>query len=82
MSWWIWALVAWFVVSVPSAVLTAKFIALGRERQEPRGDELGPVVDLAGAEAAEAAELRVRLARARPEHPAPGPAGSQPARSG
>jgi hypothetical protein len=74
-SWWLWLIVAWFVVSVPFAVITAKFIAVGREHADAREPET--VVDLKAAEAAEAANA----AEARPR-PSPDPAsGSQPARS-
>ena len=57
MSWWLWAIVAWLVISVPFAVFTAKFIAAGRERpREPLPDAEGePVVDLPAIEAEEAA---------------------------
>jgi hypothetical protein len=57
-SWWIWAIVAWLVVSVPFAVFTAKFIAAGRE-QPAHGDaqpEPEMLVDLVAIEAEEAAE--------------------------
>jgi hypothetical protein len=67
-SWWMWAIVAWLVVSVPFAVFTAKFIAAGREQPEhgdalPESDEL---VDLVAIEAEEAARAASRAAAERP----------------
>jgi membrane protein implicated in regulation of membrane protease activity len=54
-SWWIWAIVAWLVVSVPFAVFTAKFIAAGRERPRTQARDEA-LVDLVALEAEEAAE--------------------------
>ena len=67
MSWWLWLIVAWLVISVPFAVITAKFIAVGREHTKP-------VIDLAAAEAAEAAEAaRINAGRRTPGGPGNGP---------
>jgi hypothetical protein len=57
-SWWMWAIVAWVVVSVPFAVCTAKFIAAGREYPGRHIPETGPdgLIDLVALEQAEAAE--------------------------
>ena len=72
MSWWLWLIVAWLVISVPFAVITAKFIAVGREHTNRRDPE--PVIDLAAAEAAEAAEAAKTTAQRRtPAGPGNGP---------
>ena len=79
MSWWLWLIVAWLVISVPFAVITAKFIAVGRENTDRRDSE--PVIDLAAAEpeAAEAAEA-VQTPAQRPTPAGPGN-GPEPAHS-
>jgi hypothetical protein len=79
-SWWLWLIVAWLVISVPFAVITAKFIAVGREDADHPDPE--PVIDLAAAETAEAAEA-AEAAETGPQRPTPaGPTtGSQPAHS-
>jgi hypothetical protein len=68
-SWWMWAIVAWLVVSVPFAVFTAKFIAAGRE--QPARSEAAPeteeLVDLVAVEEQEAAEGAARAGSERPK---------------
>jgi uncharacterized protein YpmS len=68
-SWWMWAIVAWLVVSVPFAVFTAKFIVAGRE--EPAHSEAPPeseeLVDLVAVEEEEAAEAAARVGTERPK---------------
>ena len=61
-SWWMWAIVAWLVVSVPFAVFTAKFIAAGREhsKQPVPDDAHEELIDLVALEATEAAEQSTR----------------------
>jgi len=74
-SWWLWLIIAWLVVSVPFAVITAKFIAVGREHADRSDRE--PVIDLAAAEAAESAEAEeaaeTRAQRRTPAGPTNGP---------
>jgi hypothetical protein len=67
-SWWIWAIVAWLVVSVPFAVITAKFIAAGRERPADRDPlpESEELVDLVALEAEESAAVTSRAGTERP----------------
>ena len=69
MSWWMWAIVAWLVVSVPFAVFTAKFIAAGREQPAHRDAPPEPeeLVDLVAIEADEAAQAAARAGTERPK---------------
>jgi hypothetical protein len=79
-SWWLWLIIAWLVISVPFAVITAKFIALGREHAHRSDPE--PVIDLAAAEAAEAAEAERAAGDREPRRTATGPTnGPEPAHS-
>ena len=56
--WWMWALIAWLVLSVPFAIFTAKLIAMNKDASVGRAvnrdvvDDV--VIDLPGLEASEA----------------------------
>jgi hypothetical protein len=71
-SWWIWAIVAWLLISVPFAIFTAKFIAAGRERPVGArpGTDAEPLIDLPAIEAEESAAAGGADGRAhRPKRP-------------
>jgi len=70
-SWWMWVIVAWLVVSVPLAVFTAKFIAAGRERPHAHamGAESEELVDLVALEAEEAAAAAAKAENKRSQRP-------------
>ena len=71
MSWWMWVIVAWLVVSVPLAVFTAKFIAAGRERPHAhaRGAEREGLVDLLAFGAGEALAASAKAENKRSQRP-------------
>ena len=63
-SWWMWAFIAWLVLSVPFAIFTAKLIAMSKDAFDGRVvnrdvfDDV--VIDLPGLEASEMAARRRR----------------------
>jgi hypothetical protein len=83
-SWWEWLIVAWLLISLPFALLTAKFIAAGRERAKvQREPEI--LIDLTAPEPAEPAPVPSEAQVPEPvEEPLPGlgPSASAPADRG
>ena len=40
-SWWMWAFIAWLVLSVPFAIFTAKLIAMNKDAFDARAERGG-----------------------------------------